>query len=65
MYQGAGWVACDGDACYNKFWAALATREAGARKSARQGGWSTARGRDLCEACTAKHNEAARAAAGA
>lgn len=36
-----------------------------ARFRAINAGWSTARGRDLCEACTAKHNEQAAAAAAA
>ena len=65
MFKGTGTVRCDGDACNASITSLMTSSEAGARKSARQGGWSTARGRDLCEACTAKHNEAARAAAGA
>lgn len=64
-FRGSGWLACDGDGCHNQFCSVLSRGEAGARASARQGGWTTARGRDLCEACTAKRNEAARAAAGA
>ena len=62
-YLGNGQVACDG--CRASITSLMTTGEAAARRSARQGGWTTALGRDLCEACTAKHNEAARAAAGA
>ena len=61
MFKGTGTVVCDGDTCNAMITSLMTTGEAAARKSAHQGGWSTARGRDLCEACTAKHNEAARA----
>lgn len=64
-FRGTGTVYCDGEACNAMITSLMTTGEAAARKSAWQGGWTTARGRDLCEACTAKRNEAARAAAGA
>jgi hypothetical protein len=43
------WIACDG--CGRSCLFVLARNGAAARKSARQEGWSTARGRDLCASC--------------
>lgn len=62
MYKGDALLICDG--CAIKLVAyghrgAIATRQL-----AHEGGWTTGKGRDLCQVCTAAHNaQAAQAVA--
>jgi len=58
MFKGSGTIGCDGQGCKASIMSMMTSSEAGARKSARQAGWSTARGLSLCPACTASHNAA-------
>lgn len=50
------WVHCD--QCPRAVAYPFARGDSAIRRSARQEGWTTARGRDLCRACTAASNAA-------
>ena len=53
-------IRCDGAGCGAGIIIATASGEKAQRRGAAREGWSTARGRDLCPACTARHNAALR-----